>query len=97
MTQIDMELPFVSGSRTSEAAAESMKPTAESLRIQVLQFLEAMGGKGATDEEIQYALQMPGNTERPRRRELELAGFITKNGHERQTNSGRWAVVWVTK
>lgn len=59
----------------------------------VLRHLLACGG--ATDEEIQCALSIPGNTERPRRRELEAAGLIKDSGLRRVTAANREAIVWV--
>jgi hypothetical protein len=70
--------------------------TAATMRAQVYAFLTRQGRYGATDEEISDALAMPGNTERPRRVELENAGFVVDSGGHRQTRSGRNAVVWIT-
>lgn len=50
---------------------------------------------GTTDEEMQWGLEMPANTQRPRRRELQLWGRIIDSGNTRATKSGRQAVVWV--
>lgn len=88
------ELPFVSRD-TSEAAALAAEPNAETLRAAVLAFIRACGDHGATDEEIQVALQMGGNTQRPRRRELHLRHLIRESGETRMTRSNRRAVVWV--
>lgn len=79
---------------TRSAARDSIRSTAENLRIEVLKYLGRCGERGATDEEIQLALGMKGNTERPRRRELEKAGAIRSSG-TRKTRSGRSAAVWV--
>lgn len=87
--------PFVSGSITSEMAAGDIQETTHTLRLKVLAFIKSRGAQGATDEEIQTALAMTGNTERPRRRELYLAGKIKQAGFNRKTKSGRAAVVWV--
>lgn len=49
---------------------------------------------GLTDDELQAMLGLDGNTQRPRRRELDMAGKITTNG--RRTNvRGNWCAVWV--
>lgn len=82
-------------SPTSVAAAEGIEPRAETLRRAVLEFLRQRGEQGATDEEIQDALAMPGNTARPRRRELQMAGLVVDSGNTRETRSGRQAVIWV--
>lgn len=79
---------------TSEAAAESVRVTAGTLRFEVLRFIQERGAQGATDEEIVDALGMAQNTERPRRRELVLLGCIEATG-TRTTRSGRRAQVWV--
>jgi hypothetical protein len=50
---------------------------------------------GATDEEICDIAGLPGNTVRPRRGELVLAGLVKASGRTRATRSGRQAVVWV--
>ena len=47
-----------------------------------------------TDEEIQEQLNLPGNTQRPRRGELATQGRIRKLG-SRPTKSRRMAAVWV--
>jgi hypothetical protein len=78
----------------SEAAAEHIEPNAETLRAEVLAFIRGCGDQGATDDEIQTALDMPGNTERPRRWELYRADFITTAGH-RENARGRRCAVWV--
>lgn len=85
------------GTETSAAAAESMEANAANLRGLVFRFLKLQGINGATDEEIQIALGMTGNTERPRRRELFQRGLIAEAPAMRRTRSGREAQVWVLK
>lgn len=94
--ELDPVLPFVQGSDTSKAAAKSVKSSAGVLRVQVLHFLEQQGLWGATDEEVQLALSMNPNTERPRRIELVVAGAVKDSGQRRSTTSGRKAAVWVS-
>jgi hypothetical protein len=89
------EPPYVRHSVTSEAAAEAIKPSAATLRARVFDTIKKAGLRGATDEEIQRALNMQGNTQRPRRQELAIEGLIRKADFTRQTSSGRQAVVWV--
>jgi len=81
-------------SDTSTAAAEAIKPDTSTLRTLVFNFIRNAGG--ATDEEIQIALDMNPSTERPRRVELVNAGRVADSGERRKTKSGRKAVVWVT-
>lgn len=72
-------------------AAVANMPNRESQRGRVLAFIEEFGGH--TDEQIQDALAMDPNTERPRRVELARAGRIKKVGVAR-TRAGRSAAVW---
>ena len=98
MTQTDLlfdappSLPYQPGSVTSRAAAESMKEAAVTQRQRVLAYLQQHGGH--TDEEMQYALDMLGSTQRPRRLELQRAGLVVDSGAKRKTMSGRLATVW---
>lgn len=78
---------------TSEAAARKVNPDA--LRSKVLEFIRAKGEEGATDCEIQAALGLSGDTQRPRRWELHKAGLIKDSGKTRPTKFGREATVWV--
>lgn len=89
--------PYQKHSETSRAAAESVKPTAETRRQEVLAFLKSRGAHGATDEEGQLALAMEGNTYRPRRVELTAAGLVVESAEKRKTTTGRKAVVWKAK
>lgn len=100
MNQFDLFDPtplHVRHSATSKAAAENIESKAATLRAKVLNFIRRQGAQGATDEEIQRALRMPGNTQRPRRRELEQMSRIADSGITRPTSSGRQAVVWVVR
>ena len=94
MTQ--QTLPFVRHSATSKAAAESVV-NAGTLRAEVLSYIQCREEHGATDEEIQVALRLSGNTVRPRRGELQKAGHVIDSGKTRATQSGRQAVVWVAR
>lgn len=85
------EPPAQAHSPTSVAAAEQIKKSIGPLHRQILDHLKH---HPSTDEEMMAALDMGGNTERPRRRELELMGKIENSGIMRQTKSGREAVVW---
>ncbi len=82
-------------SPTSKAAAEAIKPRVGPLQAKILAYLQRWGVTGATDEEIQDYLDMPANTQRPRRRELQNMKLIENSGKTRATRSGRQAVVWV--
>ena len=91
---MQLDLPYQKHSPTSRAAAASID-NAASLRARVYRLIEERESWGATDIEIQNELNMDGNTERPRRRELQRAGKIKDSGRTRKTPSGRSAVVWV--
>jgi hypothetical protein len=86
---------FANAPITRAAAGVAIRPDAARLRAKVFEYVKGRGAAGATDAEIQAALDMSGDTERPRRRELQQAGFIGDSGQVRQTPSGRAAVVWI--
>ncbi len=83
------------------AAYEKIQASAPTLRQQVLEFVAERRMYGATDEEIQMGLDMAGNTQRPRRRELVQSGQLRRAYHgngdlwTRNTRSGRAATVWI--
>jgi len=81
---------------TSEAAAEKIKPDTKMLRGLVFGFILGRGSLGATDQEIQDALEVDGNTERPRRWELGRQPFfaIINSGKKRKTHGSCNAIVW---
>jgi transcription initiation factor IIE alpha subunit len=86
--------PAVRGSKTSNDAADALGPaTLNAMQHSLVEFLQTRGAFGATDEEMQLALRMNPNTQRPRRRELEDAGLIVRDG-TRKTKSRRNADVW---
>lgn len=85
------EPPAQAHSQTSLKAAASIKKSIGPLHWKILDHLRF---HPSTDEEIMDALDMGGNTERPRRRELELMGRIIDSGETRLTRSRRLAVVW---
>lgn len=90
------EPPAVRHSDTSQSAAEQIRPSVGSLHKEIIGFLSGRGD-GATDDEMQREMPMAPNTQRPRRRELELAGRLVDSGERRPTKSGRKATVWVLK
>lgn len=85
-----------SGSDTSRSAARAVASSALALRRRVFDFIESRGSLGATDHEIQTALGIAGDTERPRRDELQKAGLVRDSGQRRTAPSGRSVIVWVT-
>lgn len=85
-----------SGSDTSREAAERMVPGASAQAARVFQFISKCGKEGATDHEIQSALAMTGDSERPRRWSLQRAGLIRDSGQRRKSPAGRQAIVWIS-
>jgi hypothetical protein len=89
--------PHQKHSDTSKGAALGLSEQRRAtLRAAVFRYL-SLAAVGATDEEMQCALQMDGNTQRPRRCELVEAGLITDSGHRRPTSKGKLATVWMVK
>ena len=78
---------------TSHVAAATI-PRTGTLRRAVYDAIRRTGDEGLTDSELQRALNMEGNTERPRRVELIDAGLIKDSGRRRY-EGGRPMIVWV--
>lgn len=81
---------------TQLAAYRTITPRAASLRDKVLDFIVSRGAHGATDQECQAALDLPAQTQGPRRIELARAGLVRDSGQRRLTPSGRRAIVWIS-
>lgn len=84
-------------SPTSKAAAEAIRHRVGPMHVRILNYLLECGDGGCTDEELQGDIDMPANTQRPRRRELQQWGLVIDSGTTRKTNSGRQAVVWILR
>lgn len=83
---------------TQRNAAYRIRPRSGTARAKVLNYLAtAVTISGATDEEMQGALGMNPNTQRPRRLELKEMGWIKDSGRRRRTTGGYWAIVWVVR
>jgi hypothetical protein len=80
---------------TSVEAAEIILPKTGTLRRRVYDMILRHSDFGATDYELQARLDLTGNTERPRRKELQDRGLIQDSGQRRPTPSGRASIVWV--
>lgn len=74
---------------TSRAAARGITPRTGTQRRRVLDHIARCGTEGATDAELQEALGLNGNSERPRRIELVEAGLIVDSGRRRDGH-----IVW---
>lgn len=88
------ELPAQQHSETSRFAAKAAKSGANRNRFRILAHLSQFGEYGATDQEMQVSLRINGNSERPRRRELEQAGLVIASEKRRSTKYHRPATVW---
>jgi len=87
--------PYVAGSETSEAAAAALDPDKRLNDCErIYRSLSNRGAMGATQDELSRALDLPGDTCRPRLVELYEAGRIWRNADiKRKTSAGRQAVV----
>ena len=81
------------GTPTSIAAAESIAGHLGRLELLVLRGI--IGLNGATSEELEGALQLNGNTIRPRVVTLREKGYVKDLDGTRTTRSGRQAAVHV--
>lgn len=88
-------LPFVQGSRTSEAAAASKRSRVTNDAAIVLEFITNRGAEGATDDEIEVGLRFSHQSASARRNGLVRKGLVCDSGGERKTRSGRKATVWI--
>ena len=79
---------------TSKLAARSMRSHAAAQQQRVLECLRQAGDAGLTDEEIQTALDLRGDSERPRRAKLVELGLVENAGVMRLTKSSHPAAVW---
>lgn len=71
-------LPFQKHSETSKAAAEKFSVKAPGARRQCYDYIQA--NEPCSDRDQQRGLDMPGDTQRPRRIELESAGHVRAVG-----------------
>ena len=83
-------------SQASRASAESAKTFARSQCARVSEFIAATGDHGCTDKEIQTALNLDGNSQRPRRVWLRANGFIQAKGEPEDIVLRGGATVWVS-
>ena len=82
---------------TQIEAAEEVLPSTSRQRAKVANYIESQGDDGATDTEIQKALDLRPNSERPRRRELVQDGDVCDSGVRRPAlDTGRNSIVWIT-
>jgi transcription initiation factor IIE alpha subunit len=80
--------------RTSVLAAEKVLPKTGSLRRKVYEYILNQGLRGATDQEIEKALQIEGNTVRPTRISLVRDGYIADTKTIRKNQHNNDCIVW---
>ena len=90
--QLDFTIPYQKHSPTSRAAAESLDDVT-GLRLKVLNYIRSRPD-GATDIEIQRTLNMAGDTQRPRRIELQAAKLIKPVGKRIPIGKKRESTIW---
>jgi len=81
---------------TSVAAYEKARLKFGSNRAKVYQFIVDKQELGATDQEMQKALSMPGDTLRPTRLSLLKDGLIYDSGKTRQNDNKNDCIVWLS-
>ena len=82
--------------RTSIEAAVKVLPRTGSLRRTVYDYINRQGLRGATDQEMESALRIDGNTIRPTRLSLVRDGYIIDTGTTRKNSHGNECIVWRT-
>jgi hypothetical protein len=80
---------------TSLAAYEKVLPKFGSNRAKVYQLILDKQEYGATDQELQTILKMPGDTLRPARLSLLKDELIYDSGKTRQNSNGNECIVWL--
>jgi len=80
---------------TSLAAYEKSRPKFGSNRARVYQQILDKQEYGATDQELQQALNLSGDTLRPARLSLLKENLIYDSGKTRQNANGNECIVWV--
>lgn len=87
--------PYVRKSKTSKAAAKSVKPFLPTQRLLVVRTIEAQGERGLTCDGVEEITGLRHQACSARVLELREAGLIVDSGRTRKTRSGRQAVIYV--
>ena len=87
-------VPYVRGSDTSYAAAQSIVSDLPRLEGVVLDCIRQSQTHGRTDDEIEVVTGLSHQCASARRRGLVLKGRVIDSGRRRVTRSGRTAAVW---
>ena len=80
--------------RTSVAAALSALPRSGTIRRKVYDYFVLRGLRGATDQEVEIALQISGNTLRPTRGSLVKDGYLIDTQTTRKNYNQQDCIVW---
>jgi hypothetical protein len=91
-------VPYVRQGTSIEAAgrqAASGKALTDEERV--LDLIRSRGDRGATDDEIEAALNLRHQTASARRRGLVIGNLVIDSGRRRQTRSGYDATIWVLR
>jgi hypothetical protein len=83
---------------TSREALTSVTPVVPTIRQRIYNYIAEQGEQGATADQIEAALDIPGSTVRPRLHELEFdlqAVWLT--GVTRLTRRGRKACIYIAR
>jgi hypothetical protein len=80
---------------TSIAAQIKAAPRMSEKRARIYQYLVDRMERGATDQEMQIALKISGDTLRPTRGKLLKDGLIYDSGTTRTNENGNDCIVWV--
>ena len=80
--------------RTSVSAALSALPRSGTIRRKVYDYFVDRGLRGATDQEVEIALQISGNTLRPTRGSLVKDGYLIDTGTTRKNYNQQDCIVW---
>lgn len=86
---------FANGVWTSEIAARMAEGIRFNNENRIYAYLRDCGSHGATDQEIQDNLSIPGNSERPARLQLEKDKRVKRTNRSRPTHAGRPAIIWL--
>lgn len=82
---------------TSIEAAEAVKPDCGRLQRMTLEAIKRAGVKGLTADECARALGMDRWSIQPRTSELRRKGLTIDSGMRRPNETGKRAIVWVTR
>lgn len=90
------KVPFVSGSDTSKAAAESMGSHVSKMLAQIRALIDTYGTQGLTCDEIEVIFSAKHQTISARIKDLKDRALIVDSGLRRLTRSHRRACVYMT-